>query len=57
MSTDSDSVTPSPPSGEHLELAVEEQLARAKLWAPSPQPVIDELTDEEEAEFLEAISR
>jgi hypothetical protein len=43
--------------GEHLELAVDEQLRRAKPWAPSPEPVLDDLSDREEAEFLSAIFR
>jgi hypothetical protein len=43
--------------GDHLERAVEDQLARAKPWMPVEQPVLDDLTDEEEAAFLEAISR
>lgn len=51
------SVTPSSPSSEHLELAVDEQLRRAKPWAPSPEPVLDDLSDQEEVEFLSAISR
>lgn len=50
-------VDPSSSSGEHLELDVEEQLRRAKPWAPSPEPVLDDLSDDEEAEFLSAISR
>jgi hypothetical protein len=41
----------------HPELPVDEQLERAKLWDPAAQPVIDDLTDEEEAEFLAAIAR
>jgi hypothetical protein len=36
---------------------VEEQLARAKPWKPTDKPVIDDLTDEEEAAFLAAINR
>jgi hypothetical protein len=51
------SVDPSSSSGEHLELPVEEQLSRAKPWSPSSQPVLDDLSDEEEAEFLRVISR
>jgi hypothetical protein len=43
--------------GGHLELPVDEQLERATLWDPAAQPVIDDLTDEEEAEFLAAIAR
>lgn len=46
-----------PRPGGHLELPVNEQLERAKLWDPAEQPVIDDLTDEEEAEFLAAIAR
>lgn len=45
------------PEGGHLELPVEEQLARAKPWDPAEKPLFDDLTDEEEAEFLAAISR
>jgi hypothetical protein len=41
--------------GDHLELPVEEQLARAKPWEPAEAPVLDDLTDDEEAEFLHAI--
>jgi hypothetical protein len=47
---------PLPPGG-HLELPVEQQLARAKSWDPADKPVIDDLTDDEEAEFLAAIAR
>jgi hypothetical protein len=36
---------------------VNDQLERARLWDPAEQPVIDDLTDEEEAEFLAAIAR
>ena len=43
--------------GEHLELPVEEQLVRAKPWIEVETPVLDDLTDEEETAFLEAISR
>lgn len=49
-------VPPVPPS-EHPELPVEEQLARARPWAPTDEPVFDDLSDEEEAAFLEAIAR
>jgi hypothetical protein len=49
-------VEPSTPA-EHLELPVEEQLARAKPWAPAEKPVLGDLNDEEEAAFLEALSR
>lgn len=49
-------VEPSAP-GEHLELPAEEQLARAKPWAPAEEPVLDDLSEEEEAAFLEALSR
>ena len=51
------SVTPFSSSGGHLELPVEEQLRRARPWAPSSEPALDDLSDQEEAEFLEAISR
>ncbi len=44
-------------AGSHLELPVDEQLQRAKLWDPAEKPVIDNLTDEEEAEFVAAITR
>jgi len=50
-------VKPSASAGEHLELPLEEQLARAKPWAPAEVPVLDDLSDEEEAAFLDAISR
>jgi hypothetical protein len=36
---------------------VEQQLARAKSWDPADESVIDDLTDDEEAEFLAAIAR
>ena len=42
--------------GEHLELPVKEQLARARRWEPADEPVIDDLTDDEERAFLEAIA-
>ncbi len=42
--------------GEHLELPVEEQLARARMWEPANEPVIDDLSDDEERAFLEAIA-
>jgi len=48
--------TESDPGGD-LELPVKEQLARARTWEPSERPVVDDLTDEEEAAFLDAISR
>lgn len=54
MSTQS--AEPSHP-GHHLELSTEEQLARAGRWEPSEEPVLDDLSDEEEAAFLDAISR
>lgn len=44
-------------SSHHLELPAEEQLARAARWEPSKGPVLDDLSDEEEAAFLDAISR
>ena len=47
---------PVTPSG-HLEIPVQELLERAKLWDPAEQPVIDDLTDDDEAEFLAAITR
>lgn len=43
-------------TGEHRELPVQEQLARAKPWKPAERPVLDDLTDDEEAEFLLAIA-
>ncbi len=46
-----------PTPGGHLELPVAEQLARARPWEPPAGPVLDDLTDEEEAEFVEAIAR
>ncbi len=46
-----------PEPGGHLELPVADQLARARLWEPTAGPVLDDLTDEEEAEFLGAIAR
>jgi hypothetical protein len=52
------STSPEPlASGRHLELPIEEQLARAKPWEPADSPVFGDLTDEEEAEFLAAISQ
>jgi hypothetical protein len=47
---------PVAPSG-HLELPVKELLERARPWDPAPQPVIEDLTDEEESDFLAAITR
>ena len=44
-------------AGSHWELPVDEQLKRARPWAPAEKPVIDNLADEEEAEFLAAITR
>lgn len=44
-------------TSEHLELPVEEQLARAKPWHPAEVPVLDDLSDDEERAFLEAITR
>jgi hypothetical protein len=35
---------------------VREQLARARIRDPSAKPVVDDLSDEEEAAFLDAIS-
>jgi hypothetical protein len=46
-----------PDPGGDLELPVKEQLARARVWEPSEQSVVDDLSDEEEAAFLDAISR
>jgi hypothetical protein len=46
-----------PEPGGHLELPVADQLARARPWEPASGPVLDDLTDEEEAEFLDAIAR
>ncbi len=43
--------------GHHLELPTEEQLARAVRWDPSTEPVLNDLSDEEEAAFPDAISR
>ncbi len=43
--------------GHHLELPPEEQLARAMRWDFSKEPVLNDLSDEEEAAFLDAISR
>jgi hypothetical protein len=51
--------TPSPEPGlpgAHLELPVDEQLRRARPWEPAEQPVLEDLTDEEEADFLNAIA-
>lgn len=46
-----------PEPGGHLELPVEEQVARARPWVPAEEPVIGDLTDDEEADFLAAIAR
>lgn len=51
------SPTPSPSVGDHLELPVPEQIGRARPWEPAPEPVLDDLSDEEEAGFLLAIRR
>ncbi len=51
--------TPSPEPNfpaAHLELPVDEQLRRARPWEPAEQPVLENLTDEEEAGFLNAIA-
>ncbi len=51
--------TPSPEPNfpaAHLELPVDEQLRRARPWEPAEQPVLEGLTDEEEADFLDAIA-
>ena len=45
-----------PDPGANLELPVKKQLARAKPWQPAEVPVLDDLTDDEEADFLDAIS-
>ena len=41
------STQPAEPShpGSHLELAVDEQLARAGCWEATDQPVLDDLSD------------
>lgn len=44
-------------SDNHLELPVEEVLRRAKPYPPREELVIDDLTDDEEKAFWEAISR
>lgn len=49
------SPTPHPTAGDHLELPVAEQIARAQPWEPAPEPVLDDLSDEEEAAFVLAI--
>jgi hypothetical protein len=51
------STHPTEPSpGADLELPVDEQLGRAKPWDPAEQPVVDDLSDEEEAAFLDSLS-
>jgi hypothetical protein len=45
-----------PEPGGALELPVKEQLARARTWDVAEQPVVGDLSDEEEADFLDAIS-
>ena len=52
MSTSS----PEPKPGQHRELSPEAQLARARPWEPAEEPVVDDLTDDEEREFLDAVS-
>ena len=46
-----------PAPGADLELPVEEQLERARPWNAADEPVIDDLSDEEERAFLDAITR
>ena len=46
-----------PEPGGHFELPVDEQVARARPWAPADEQVLDDLTDVEEADFLAAIAR
>lgn len=41
--------------GGHLELPASEQLARARPWDAAEEPLFDDLSDEEEADFLRAI--
>ncbi len=50
------SASAQPDPGTHLELTVAEQLARARPWQPADEPVLDDLSEEEEAELLDAIS-
>jgi hypothetical protein len=38
-------------------LPAAEQLARARQWDPAPEPVLDDLTGDEEADFVTAIHR
>ncbi|MCU1460216.1 MAG: hypothetical protein JWO37_291 [Acidimicrobiales bacterium] len=45
------------PNGPTLELPVQELLRRARPLPPHEEMVIDDLTHEEGASFLEAISR
>ena len=51
------SPTPRRTAGDHPELPVAEQIGHARPWEPAPEPVLDDLSDEEEAAFLLAISR
>lgn len=46
-----------PWSSTRLELSVVEQLARAQLWDPADEPVLDDLTDDEEADFVTSVTR
>ena len=43
------------PEEQHLEIPVEEALRRARPLRPYPEMVIEDLTEEEGAAFLEAI--
>ncbi len=43
-------------SGEHLEVPVEEVLRRAKPYPAREELLIDDLTDDEESGFWEAIA-
>lgn len=44
-----------PELGGHLEFPVSEQLTRARPWSIAEQPVVGDLSDEEEIDFMQAI--
>jgi hypothetical protein len=45
-----------PTRGAHRELPADQQLRRARPWTAADRPVVEDLTDAEEDEFLSAIT-
>jgi len=39
-----------------LEMSIQDQLERAKPWENTERPVIEDLTDEQEAEFVASVT-